>query len=297
MVSLSWLKDFIVVTETASFSAAASRRFTSQSALSRRIRQLEDYIGEPLFDRSTHKASLTQAGITFLPYARKTLTLLAEGIENAKLSSDSQLRTLRIASTHSLSLLFFPEWFRELESEVNASTIQLYTNTAKACVQQFQHREVDFYISYVARTQSAGGWWEGLEGKVIGHDALIPVLNRKQFHDTHTAQKNSENSFPLLYYSDDSGLGQILQNSEIFSSQLSKYRPYLSSHNASVLKNLALSGCGVAWLPMSLIKNDLDDGLLEPLMDPSESIELYIKLYRQKELRSKAANHLWRLLG
>lgn len=296
MVNLSWLKDFIVVTETSSFSAAASRRFTSQSALSRRIRQLEDYIGEPLFDRSTHKASLTQAGITFLPYARKTLTLLDDGVENAKLSSDNHLRTLKIASTHSLSLLFFPEWFRELESEVNASTIQLYSNTAKACIQQFQHREVDFYISYVARTQLSGGWWDGLDAKVIGQDALIPVLNRKKFHDTHTSQNYSDNRFPLLAYSDDSGLGQILQNSELFSSQLSRYKPYLSSHNASVLKNLALNGCGVAWLPVSLIRNNLANGSLEQLMDLSESIELKIKLYRQKELRSKAAHHLWRLL-
>ena len=49
---LEWLKDVISIAETGSFSEAARRRNLTQSAFSRRVRQIEDHLGIELFDRS-----------------------------------------------------------------------------------------------------------------------------------------------------------------------------------------------------------------------------------------------------
>lgn len=63
------LEDFIAAGTLESFSRAALSRGSTQSAFSRRIRTLEDWVGTPLFERSTHPAAMTQAGKAFLPVA------------------------------------------------------------------------------------------------------------------------------------------------------------------------------------------------------------------------------------
>lgn len=56
------LEDLVTLAETRSFQRAAKLRFVSQSALSRRIKSLEDWAGIQLVDRSSIPARLTPAG-------------------------------------------------------------------------------------------------------------------------------------------------------------------------------------------------------------------------------------------
>ena len=76
---LEWLKDVLTVAETGSFTEAAQRRHLTQSAFSRRIQMIEDYVGVELFDRSRKPVQLrptTQAqGVE--PGIRKVLFALA----------------------------------------------------------------------------------------------------------------------------------------------------------------------------------------------------------------------------
>ena len=77
------LEYFVAVAEEANFTRAAARVHISQSGVSAQIRQLEQDLGAPLFDRSGRTASLTTAGAAALdtrcgpcsrpwtPYARR----------------------------------------------------------------------------------------------------------------------------------------------------------------------------------------------------------------------------------
>lgn len=82
MLDIKSLSYFIAVAEDLHFSRAADRLHVAQSALSARIRQLEDRLGAPLFTRGKRAAvRLTEAGELFLVEARRTVQA-AEQAEN-----------------------------------------------------------------------------------------------------------------------------------------------------------------------------------------------------------------------
>lgn len=72
-MELRQLAVFVAVAEEGSFTRAADRLHVVQSAVSAGVRNLERELGARLFDRSTHKVALSDAGRALLPEARKTL--------------------------------------------------------------------------------------------------------------------------------------------------------------------------------------------------------------------------------
>ncbi|GAA4641636.1 LysR family transcriptional regulator [Gordonia humi] len=74
------LEYVAAVAETGGFSRAAQRCFVSQSAISHQVAALERELAVELFDRSQRRVRLTEAGETFLPYARDLLALRDDAI-------------------------------------------------------------------------------------------------------------------------------------------------------------------------------------------------------------------------
>ncbi len=73
-MNIELLRYYIKVAETLSFKEAAEKMFTSQSTLSRGIHALEKELGVKLFDRTTRKVQLSEAGLSLLDDARKLIT-------------------------------------------------------------------------------------------------------------------------------------------------------------------------------------------------------------------------------
>lgn len=69
-MEINHVRSFLAVVNTGSFSAAADEHYTTQSSISKQIIALEKELGVQLFDRSKRKIALTEAGETFLKYAR-----------------------------------------------------------------------------------------------------------------------------------------------------------------------------------------------------------------------------------
>ncbi|APO80396.1 LysR family transcriptional regulator [Pseudomonas putida] len=78
MTSIRQLRYFVEIAECGSFSAAAERLYIAQSALSRQIKELEQHLGTPLFERTARLPRLTLAGQAFLERARRLLADLAQ---------------------------------------------------------------------------------------------------------------------------------------------------------------------------------------------------------------------------
>ncbi len=76
------LEAFVAVAEEESFGAAAARMRVAQSTISSRIKELESYLGQRLFTRTSRQVRLSPAGEAALPKARAALTAL-DGVRQA----------------------------------------------------------------------------------------------------------------------------------------------------------------------------------------------------------------------
>jgi DNA-binding transcriptional LysR family regulator len=72
------LEYVVAIADTKSFTRAAERCNTAQSALSHQIARLEDQLGSKIFERTSRSVAPTSAGEVLLPYARKILNDLAD---------------------------------------------------------------------------------------------------------------------------------------------------------------------------------------------------------------------------
>jgi DNA-binding transcriptional LysR family regulator len=90
-MDLRQMEVAVAVAEEGGFTAAAQRLHVVQSAVSGTVRALEHELGTPLFDRTTHRVSLTPAGEAFVPAARAAL----RAAEQARAAVDAVQGQLR----------------------------------------------------------------------------------------------------------------------------------------------------------------------------------------------------------
>ncbi|HUG13942.1 MAG TPA: LysR family transcriptional regulator [Thermomicrobiales bacterium] len=97
------LVSFERIAREGSFSRAARSLDMSQAAISGRIQALEAEIGASLFVRGGRKVTLTGAGETFLPYARRALAEMSEGVETARQEHSGQYGRVTVGAIDSVA--------------------------------------------------------------------------------------------------------------------------------------------------------------------------------------------------
>ena len=95
-MELTRLRSFIVLAERLHFSEAARLLRLSQPALSKQIRQLEDEVGAPLFDRGRHGARLTEVGSLFAEEARRLVQQAEAALEQGRRAARGEVGRLAI---------------------------------------------------------------------------------------------------------------------------------------------------------------------------------------------------------
>ncbi len=108
-----YLKTFLAVAQSKSFSRAAEHVHLTQPAVSKRIIQLEEELGVQLFDRIGRQVSLTEAGIIFQTRARQLINELEQSLSEMRSLDGEPGGTLSIGISHHLGLHRLPSVLRE----------------------------------------------------------------------------------------------------------------------------------------------------------------------------------------
>lgn len=104
-VELRHMRYFLAVAETLHFGRAAEMLGISQPPLSQQIKNLENILGHPLFDRTTRGVKLTRVGQYFAERARGILTILQDDIAGVKRLGEGQEGILKVGITSSSVML------------------------------------------------------------------------------------------------------------------------------------------------------------------------------------------------
>ncbi len=290
----SWLEDFLAVAKHANFSRAAALRNMTQPALSRRIQNLEAWVGAPLFSRDTHQIGLTQAGERLLPMAEEVLRQLHLGREEAQEAAADAATTLHFLSTHALSLTFFPDWLASFGHEDLPGPISLIADTMEGCEQRMLEGTANFLLCHAHPMAPTLVGPPKFLAHPLGTDRLMPVAAPDGHgRPRYTLPGSASAPLPLLAFSAASGMGRILASSHIIEEKGGALKTAFTSHSASLLKSLALDGRGIAWTPGCLTNEDLAAGRLQRAGGPEYDVEIQIQLVRPRSRQTRAAEAFW----
>lgn len=111
-IKIEMLRCFSIVAQAGNLSDAAARLGRTQSAISMTLKQLEDHIGQRLFE-SDRKNRLTMLGEQVFELARAELHQFDETIRAIETSASSPQGLIRIVSVPSVASLIFPVIVKE----------------------------------------------------------------------------------------------------------------------------------------------------------------------------------------
>ncbi len=141
------LNAFIAVSNLQSFSQAAEYLHLTQSAVSKRIQQLEQHLNTKLFDRHNRTVSLTEAGRILLPNAQKILDLISD-TEIAIQSHDTEVAgTLSLATSHHIGLHRLPSVVREFTANYPAVNLDLSFVGSEKAYKAIHQRQVELALT------------------------------------------------------------------------------------------------------------------------------------------------------
>ncbi|ONG52328.1 hypothetical protein BKE38_14795 [Pseudoroseomonas deserti] len=290
-MELTWLEDFLALAEHRNFSRAAAARHVTQPAFSRRIQALEAWIGTPLVLRSPQGVQLAAAGLDLQDRAAALVRDIHAARRGALKAAGREGTALSIAATHALSFTFFPNWIRGLFPMEAPGPLNLLSDSMAACERLFAAGDADFLLAHAQGEGSARLPPGEFSSVVVGQDLLVPV----SAPGTDGAPRWSLPGRPgvsvrALAYSAASGLGRILEAA--LAGRGLVQETAVTAPLAAALQTLARQGQGLAWLPRSMVADDLAAGRLVEA-GPGFAVPVEIRLFRPRRRQSAAAEAFW----
>ncbi|HGY5184276.1 HTH-type transcriptional regulator HdfR [Citrobacter braakii] len=148
VVDTELLKTFLEVSRTRHFGRAAEALYLTQSAVSFRIRQLENQLGVNLFTRHRNNIRLTAAGEKLLPYAETLMNTWQAA--RKEVANTSRHNEFSIGASASLWECMLNDWLRRLyQSQEPQPSLQFEARIAQrqSLVKQLHERQLDLLIT------------------------------------------------------------------------------------------------------------------------------------------------------
>lgn len=230
------LKTFIEVQRTRHFGKAAENLYLTQSAVSFRIRQLEQQLGVNLFSRYRNNIQLTPSGERLLPHAEAMLAAL----QRAKLDviSAEQTIQLSIAGTTNVWDAFLLQGFIKIQQSLTNLTWRADSMGKDQIARQVLERNLDLAILFDAPKI------DEMKIDKLGDIKLLPVTT---FTDNSAA-----NAMQQHYIQIDWGTAFDIQHARFFPELPS---PYLRTGSARIALELMQQSGGSAYLPDTMVQN------------------------------------------
>jgi LysR family transcriptional regulator, glycine cleavage system transcriptional activator len=254
---LNAIKAFEAAARLGSFSRAAEELHVTHGAVSRQIRALEDWLGAPLFRRTSRSAVPTQAGADLLAEAGPALDRLAEGSRRVRVGSLAQ-GVLNIATQPTFSMRWLIPRLSDFRRDHPG--LELRIVTASTSAERFA-MEADVVVSGPAPQPG----WVGT--RFLG-EAMLPLLSPELLRKSRLQRPGDLERHILLHaatrrrawmrWLEIAGIPELKPAGE------QVFEHYYFAIQA------ALAGVGVVMGPLALVVDEVRSGrLLAPIARPA----------------------------
>jgi DNA-binding transcriptional LysR family regulator len=253
-----YLKTLVVAAETGNFSRTAEILNLTQSAVSQRIKFLEEHFSQQLFDRSGSRLVLTTIGSRIIDKARAILVREQELLDELQRFAGG--KRLSICCTPTFGTAFLPQVLNRFLLQ-NADLADLKCIFAQPDQAIKGLREGDFDLTIIEHCQS----WEleGLFLKSLPEDQLI-FISAPQLDLGGETVRLPELQQQRLYVRRDgcSSKRLLVQNLEDVGSSLAAFRSVVISDDLRLTVESVQSGSGISFISRSLVGDQLAAGTL-----------------------------------
>ena len=259
-ITLRHLRTFVVVARHGSFNNAAKELSRTQPAVTLAIKQLEEFIGLKLLDRSTRKVSPTAGGEHFLPVAQRLIRDFDTVIRDLSATAERRIGHVSMAVLPSIATQLLLTIIKKFSSRYPGISVHLSDDSERVVQQRLIRNEVDIGI---------GVLWQA------SHELeFTPLLEDKYELICHKDHPLARESRPVTWQSLagenilDWGVHQGKKLQEIAG------RPKLECHTMITLLAMLKANLGIAVLPSLVIPRNDTNFVSRILIEPEETREI-----------------------
>jgi len=152
---LRHIRCFLEVESERNISRAAVNLGTAQPALSRTLRELEELLGSPLFDRSREGLTLTDAGETFRDHALRGMYQIAEGV--GRVRARDRKPALVIGAMPSVLRTLLPGCIADFKKSHPGTSVRILTGSNADIIDKLRGNEIEMAVGIGVDSQSMKG--------------------------------------------------------------------------------------------------------------------------------------------
>ena len=170
-MDIDLLRTFLEVYRTRHFGRTAENLYLTQSAVSARIRLLEETLGAPLFTRARNDIQLTPAGTRMLKYAEAILNAWNRARQDAALGEEDKV-SLAIGASYSLWDILLQDWMHRLYGTMPRVALQAEAHGPEMLIRKLLDRALDVAFMFEPPQMAE------LEVREVASIKLIMVADR-----------------------------------------------------------------------------------------------------------------------
>ncbi len=283
-ISIEELEALVTIMELGSFRAAAEKLHKSQSSVSYAIKNIEKDLSIELFDRSTYKPKLTNAGELIYNKAKNILSMHHELVDMAGYINKGVEAKITVVFSVIFPTLVLKNILKSFKEKYPQTQLEISFESFDVPINKLLGDNADIIVASDYRDKG------DLDKEFFSTIEFMPVADPSH----PTTQSGFDER--LLNSMTEIVVGERALTAEATLSGVIEHPNTWHVMDYGLKKKLLLAGLGWGFMPKDLIKKALDSGTLVKI--PCKNIS-YINLYLMRlksQAHGPAASYFWELL-
>jgi LysR family transcriptional regulator, transcription activator of glutamate synthase operon len=283
-MEIDHLREFVILAQTGNFMEAADLLYVSQSTLSKHIKNIEEELGVPLFDRTTRKVGISKFGQILLPFARQIIELQEQYTALLQSSLATERDTLTVGSIPALAQYKIIDIFVNFKKSRPQSTLNVLQAGSEELKELLRQKKCD--LAFIRFTDEVDDDLVQNRYAIDNLVAVLPVTHPLAGREAIQLELLADEDFLLI--EKQTYIYRLCVNA----CRRSGFEPKIAftDHKVGILVDLVIKGMGIALLMKQLALYAANPNIAIIEIAPSVTTQISLCYLKEGKL-SEAARH------